>query len=79
MSLRTVRLLPQGKSRAPATLSHSSDGGRKAYLHFELKDLQPPEAAALRAVLDFKVLIRKGSAVRRMGFSARDAAITDSL
>jgi hypothetical protein len=29
-------------------------GGRKAYLVFELKDHGPPEAAALRAVLDFK-------------------------
>jgi hypothetical protein len=40
--------------------NHSSHGGRKAYLNFELKDRGPPEAAALRAVLDFKAQIRSG-------------------
>jgi len=40
--------------------THSSHGGGKAYLNFELKDLRPPEAAALRAVLDFKVQILSG-------------------
>jgi hypothetical protein len=42
------RRIPRGKT-------HSSRGGRKAYLNFELKDRRPPKAAALRAVLDFKV------------------------
>jgi hypothetical protein len=31
--------------------NHSSHGGRKAYLNFELKDQRPPEAARLRRVL----------------------------
>jgi hypothetical protein len=48
------------KPAAPAAPSHSSHGGRKAYLNFELKDHRPPEAAALRAVLDFKVQIGSG-------------------
>jgi hypothetical protein len=39
---------------------HSSHGGRKAYLNFELKDHRPPEAARLWRVLDFKVQIRSG-------------------
>jgi len=39
-------------------------GGKKAYLNFELKDLWLLEAAALRAVLGFEVLMRNGSAVR---------------
>jgi hypothetical protein len=39
---------------------HSSHGGRKAYLNFELKDA--PEARGLRPsqILDFKVQIRSG-------------------
>ncbi len=41
-------------------ITHSSHGGRKAYLNFELKDLRPPEAARLWRVLDFKVQIRSG-------------------
>jgi hypothetical protein len=44
--------------------AHSSHGGRKAYLNFELKDLRRPEAAALRAVLDFEVQMRSMSATR---------------
>ena len=40
--------------------THSSHGGKKAYLNFELKDLRPPEAARLWRVLDFKVQIRRG-------------------
>jgi len=46
--------------REPREKNHSSHGGRKAYLNFELKDRRPPEAAALRAVLDFKVQTRSG-------------------
>jgi hypothetical protein len=41
--------------------THSSLGGRKAYLNFELKDHgRRPEAARLWRVLDFKVQIRSG-------------------
>jgi hypothetical protein len=40
--------------------NHSSPGGRKAYLSFELKDRRRPEAARLRRVLDFKIQIRSG-------------------
>jgi hypothetical protein len=40
--------------------THSSHGGGKAHLNFELKDLLPPEAAVLRAVLDFEVQMRSG-------------------
>jgi hypothetical protein len=40
--------------------THSSHGGRKAYLNFELKDA--PEARGLRPsqILDFKVQIGSG-------------------
>jgi hypothetical protein len=37
---------------------HSSHGGKKAYLNFELKDHGQPEAARPWRVLDFKVQIR---------------------
>lgn len=47
--------------------SHSPRGGGEAYLDFELKDHGLPEAAALRAVLDFKVQTRPGPAARRLG------------
>jgi hypothetical protein len=40
--------------------THSSHGGGKTHLNFELKDLRPPEAAVLRAVLDFEVQMRSG-------------------
>jgi len=39
---------------------HSSHGGRKAHLNFELKGLRPPEAARVWRVLDFKVQMRSG-------------------
>jgi len=39
---------------------HSSHGGRKAYLNFEVKDLRRPEAARLWRVLEFKVQMRSG-------------------
>jgi hypothetical protein len=44
--------------------THSSLGGRKAYLNFELKDLRRPEAARLWRVLEFKVQIRFSAAMR---------------
>jgi hypothetical protein len=39
---------------------HSTHGGRKARLGFELKDRRSPAAAALWAVLDFKIQTRSG-------------------
>jgi hypothetical protein len=46
--------------RVSRTKSHSSHGGRKAHLNFELKDA--PNARGLRPsqILDFKVQIRSG-------------------
>jgi hypothetical protein len=38
--------------------NHSSHGGGKAYLDFELKDRRRPEVARFQRVLDFKVQIR---------------------
>jgi hypothetical protein len=56
-----ARVLPGGiSSRDLRGKIHSSIGGRKAYLNFELKDRRRPEAARLRRVLDFKVQIRSG-------------------
>jgi hypothetical protein len=44
--------------------THSSLGGRKAYLNFELKNLRRPEAARLWRVLEFKVQMRFSAAMR---------------
>jgi hypothetical protein len=54
---------------------HSSLGGRKAHPDFELKDHRPPEAAALRAVLDFKVRIRSGLPCGEWASAAEAAAL----
>jgi hypothetical protein len=40
--------------------NHSAHGGRKAHPDFELKERSPPAAAALWAVLDFKIRMRSG-------------------
>jgi hypothetical protein len=57
----TLALYRQSKKpAASAAPPHSSHGGRKAYLNFELKDA--PQARRLRrsTILDFKVQIGSG-------------------
>jgi hypothetical protein len=66
-SRRSLRLEARGHARGVLLSqrvvrgkNHSSLGGRKAYLNFELKDRRRPEAARLWRVLDFKVQTRSG-------------------
>ena len=54
---------------------HSSLGGRKAYLNFELKDHGRPKAARLWRVLDFKIQIRSGQPSDEWGRVAWSARI----
>jgi hypothetical protein len=43
-----------------AEMPHSSHGGRKAYLNFELKDAPEPRGFRPSQILDFKVQIHSG-------------------
>jgi hypothetical protein len=54
----TVRNLVIRYGALCAEKNHSSLGGRKAHLNFELKDA--PKARGLVSILDFKVQIRSG-------------------